>query len=174
MQTALQIMQELIDRGTFETAGPNRSPWLDDLCREFGVPLGSSWCAMFVCHCFKEAARRAGQVSDFPMTAGSQSLLSSLRIKGLVSSDPNECLSWRGVLVIRTDPGGEHGHVAAVKERLTDGDGHLAAIRTCEGNTNLNGGSNGDGAYNRKRLVPLTPYAWTFCNVGGIVGGEWY
>lgn len=34
--------------------GSNRGPWLDEIAREFGSPLGSAWCALAVGHCRKK------------------------------------------------------------------------------------------------------------------------
>lgn len=173
-KTSIAVMQELVDRPTVETDGPNRSPWLDALCHEFGVPLGSSWCAMFAGHCFKEAARRRDGTNHFPLTAGSQDLKAKLSNAGCPHTRDGEVAKhYRAIILIRTDPGGAHGHVAAIKERLTDGDGHMAAVITCEGNSNTNGSANGDRAVNHKRFVPLQG-DWTFFDVSGLTGEVWY
>jgi len=166
----------MIDSGAYrETQGPNRSPAIDALAREFGVPLGSPWCAMFACKA-AETARDSGEDGDaFPMTAGSQDLLHKLTAMGCQTSlTAQSLLSWKGAAVIRTDPDGAHGHVALVKERLTDASGIITAIVTCEGNTDVLGSSNGDGAYNRHRWIPLAPYKWTFVRLDNFAGGDWW
>lgn len=173
---AIQIQSEWIARPVKETDGPNRSPFIDHLCRSYGVPLGSSWCALFACESFHEAALQEGKESDFPRTAGSQDLLAKLIARGCAHThDPEVAKTYKAILLIRTDPGGEHGHVASVRQRLTDEEGKLVAVVTCEGNTNTSGGSNGDRAYEKKRTIPLEPYGWTFIDVSGFVGGSgWY
>lgn len=174
MKTALDVLQEMIDSGKYrEINGPNRSPAIDALCKEFGYDLGSSWCALFVSKGFKEVSiPQTGKV--FHYTAGSQDLLRFFQLNNWVSSNPQSLIGWKGALAIRTNPDGQHGHVVAIANRLTDKNGTVVAIRTAEGNTNSQGSSNGEGAYNLKRIIPLTPYRWTFCNTSYITGGSWW
>jgi hypothetical protein len=35
--------------------GSNRSPEIDAMCEEWGVPLGSAWCALWTATCWKKA-----------------------------------------------------------------------------------------------------------------------
>lgn len=107
-------------------------------------------------------------------TASSQALLKWFKSKGLTSANPQDILEWKGALAIRTDPDQIHGHVTLIKNRFTTTEGLLAAIGTLEGNTDKNGGSNGDGAYERKRKIPLSPYKWTFCDTSSLIGGQWW
>lgn len=44
--------------------GTNRSPYLDELCRWAGVPLGSYWCAIWVARVFADALVKIPR--DFP------------------------------------------------------------------------------------------------------------
>lgn len=175
MKTALDFAKEMVQSKLyFETQGPNRSPALDSLSNEFGVPLGSSWCALFVSKAFKSAAQAGATGDPFHYTAGSQDLLAWFKNNHTVSTNPDDLLKWKGALIIRTDPGGEHGHVALVSGRVTSTKSKVLSLLTIEGNTNTNGSSNGDGAYCRTRLVPLQPYEWHFCNTTNIKGGSWW
>jgi len=172
--SAIECARTMVVSGKYrETNGPNRSPAIDSLCREFGVPLGSSWCALFASKAFRDSLRSGSEGTVFKYTAGSQSMLAWFRKMGWTSDDPQDLLDWSGALIIRTDPGGEHGHVAMVEKRFTS-NGVVVALGTLEGNTDKNGGSNGDGAYERKRIIPLKPYKWTYCNTTHIAGGQWW
>lgn len=173
--SALIVAQRMVDSGRYrETDGPNRSEAIDHLANEFDTPLGSSWCALFVSHAFKTVEPNYHEGLEFYYTAGSQALLAWFKKHGLISSNVEDLHKWKGALIIRTDPGGQHGHVAFVKNRLTNSDNKIKAISTLEGNTNSAGGANGDGAYERKRIIPLTPYVWTYCNTTPIKGGKWW
>lgn len=43
--------------------GSNRSPEIDEMCREFGVPLGSPWCALWVAKCWKRGGAEIPPIS---------------------------------------------------------------------------------------------------------------
>ena len=45
-------------------AGSNRSPEIDAMCKEFGVPLASYWCALWVAHVWKRAGAAIPPVSN--------------------------------------------------------------------------------------------------------------
>lgn len=175
----LDVNEVLIDRiasGFYkETHGQNRSPILDKLCLKWGYPLGSPWCALFVIDAFDLIEDEHKEISGIKIikTAGSQAMLKWFKDRALISKNPQDLLNWKGALAIRTDPGGKHGHVLLISERLTTNN-KVVALTTLEGNTNLAGSSNGDGAYKRKRIIPLTPYTWTFCNTSEIIGGRWW
>ena len=176
-RNASQFAQAMIDSGLYvETKGQNRGPTIDELNLEYGYPLGSSWCILFIVRAFDVSWMEHGKPKDvirLPKTAGSQYLLSWFKKKGWTSTDPQDLLNWKGALAIRTDPGGKRGHGVLVKARFTK-DGKIVAIGTSEGNTDENGGSNGDRAANRRRKIPLTPYKWTFCNTSFIIGGAYW
>lgn len=55
--------------------GSNRSPEIDAMCRKYGVPLGSSWCALLASDVWEEAG------AEIPPTTG--------------DSHPAMCESWR-------------------------------------------------------------------------------
>jgi hypothetical protein len=55
--------------------GSNRSPEIDEMCRMFGVPLGSPWCALWAAKCWRGAG------AEIPPTRG--------------DSHPPKAESWR-------------------------------------------------------------------------------
>lgn len=172
---AIQHADKMIASGKYkETNGPNRSPAIDLLEDEFGIPRGNSWCALFVSKAFKLAAKDGGKGKTFPYSASSQALLEWFKNHGEVSTDAQDLLKWKGAIVVRTNhPDVSHGHVALVRERLTNKSGKVIAIVTDEGNSNLSGSANGDGAYEEKRKIPLTG-DWHFCRTDSLVGGSWW
>ncbi len=44
--------------------GSNRSPWIDGLCRKYGVPLGSPWCALQAAEVWSDAGAEIPPVDD--------------------------------------------------------------------------------------------------------------
>jgi hypothetical protein len=44
--------------------GSNRSPEIDAMCKEFGVPLASYWCALWTAHVWREAGAEIPPVSN--------------------------------------------------------------------------------------------------------------
>lgn len=172
---AKDYARKLVDSRLYrETGGPNRGPALNMMADTLGFPHGLSWCAIFQSYVFKLARDSGEQGIAFHPTAGSQDLLGWFTEHGWTSHNPQDTLHWKGALIIRTDPGGEHGHVALVESRFTDDHGTVVSLGTLEGNTDVHGGSNGDGAYARVRPVPLAPYVWTYCNTSLIAGGSWW
>ena len=172
MRNAIQIAQSWIDSGKYvESAGPNRGPAVDALEREFGL-IGQPWCGMYACGAGHEALKEGAQGDPWPMIAGSQALLAWFRERDLVSADPQDVLDWLGALAIRTDPGGLHGHVVMLAQRRVAA-AKILAFYTCEGNTDKDGGRNGDRAWNHLRAVPL-PGVWHYCRTDGLAGGDWW
>lgn len=55
--------------------GSNRSPEIDALCKRYGVPLGSAWCALWTAGCWQDSG------AEIPPTAG--------------DSHPAKADSWR-------------------------------------------------------------------------------
>jgi hypothetical protein len=181
MKTAVDYAREMVSSGQYrETHGKNRSPALDALVREYGYPLGIPWCAIWVSEAFDKAADAGAPGLRLAPTAGSQAMLAWFkRLQKRepdfqwISSDPQDALNWEGAILIRTDPDGEHGHVALAERRLTTA-GKIVAFGTLEGNTDSDGGRDGDAAYERKRPVPLKPYRWTLCNTTKLAGGSYW
>lgn len=177
VQTAKYFAQQMVDSGTYrETNGPNRGDAIDHMDRQMGFDPTQrlSWCAIFACFSFWNAEQSGAQGRHILKTASSQELLRWFRELGLVSSNPQDILSWKGALAIRTNqPDTAHGHVTLLKARFTNS-GRVVAVGTLEGNTDAQGSSNGEGAYEHKRNVPMKPFIWTFCNTSGIAGGAWW
>lgn len=128
---------------------------------------------------FKLAADSGVKGDKFARTAGTQSCLAWGRKNGLVSSDPQDMLKWKGALAIRTDPGGKTGHVALVLGRNTvkDEDGNLVitSIGTAEGNSNSNGSSNGDRAvFNIRTISSLNRGTWSYLDISKFAGGSYW
>lgn len=184
MKNAIQCAREMLESGKYrETHGPNRSPAIDALCKKYGFDLGSAWCCLFVSEAFDRAeASGASTVAggqkliELPKVASTQSLLRWFRQQGdsWYSKDTQAILNWEGALAIRTDPSGVTGHVLFIEKRFTDPNRRVLSIGSVEGNTSQKGSRNGQGAYALRRIVPLGPYTWTYCNTSGIVGGQWW
>lgn len=172
-KSALDHAREHIKKGIRETHGKNRSPYLDDLARRFGVPLGSPYCAMFVSDCMRLAG--AGP-ANFPKTAGSQAILSWARLKNRSFTDPDRLLRCTGALFGWTNPDGKFGHVGFVDGRLTDAAGKVVAIRTAEANTSpQTKDRDGEGAFHLKRTVlELQQRRYWFVDLTEIPGGAFW
>lgn len=182
MKNVSELAKELINSGKYkedQSIGQNRGKVIDDLNKWIGVPLGSSWCATFVCWLFKLALDSGATGNKFFKTAGSQSLLAWAKKQGIVSSNPQDLLKWKGAVLIRTDPGGEHGHVALALGRNTvkDANGNLVitSIYTAEGNSNSNGSSNGDRAcFQVRTIANLEKAEWHYVNISSFAGGSYW
>jgi len=173
MKNILEAAKALINSGKYnEVNGRNRSAGIDALCKEFGMALGSPYCAMGISKAAKMVAGLPGL--KFPYSAGSQSMLAAFRKADKCFVDPQHLLKVKGALAIRTDPGGKHGHVLLVSGRLTDSRGKVVAISTAEFNTNLQGSRDGEGSTYLRRDIPLTPYAWTFVDLSDYAGGVYW
>lgn len=174
IKSALDYARDMLDSGIYkETHGPNRSPAIDALCNQFHYPLGSSWCILTILEGFRRAELDGAKGTRILRTASSQALLRWFQEQGLTSRNTQDLLKWKGAILIRTDPDKIHGHGAFAEQRMTN-NGNIKSIVTIEGNTNRQGGRNGDGMYRRNRTVPLTPYVWTYCNTTSLAGGQWW
>lgn len=174
--TAARLLHDWTLSGAYhDTVSHHHSPAIDALEAHFGMS-GQSWCAMFATWAFHVAAN--GAETLMPLTAGSQNLLAILKAMGLVSASFEALHGWRGALLIRTDPGGEHGHVATVTQRWLDGDGKIVKLSTIEGNSNNDGSANGNGAYFHERttssLQPHNGTVWHVADTSSFPGGQWW
>lgn len=177
---AIDFMQKLVDARIHETGGKNRSPVIDAINREMGLPLGSPYCAATVSHCFRKATA-AGEpgLLTFPCSGGSQAIKHAFAALGRLSDDPNALVGWRGALGGWTDSGDPaHGHIFFIKGRLTDGDGSVVGLITLEANTSpQTQDRDGEGMYALHRTIASLnanhPNYW-FLKTDGIVGGEWW
>ncbi len=178
--TSLDFMQQLVDQDVHEIDGNNRSPVIDEINRELGLPIGSPYCAATVSHCFRKAAagNRAACV-PFPYSGGSQALKHAFAALGRLSDDPNDLLSWCGALGGWTDSNDPaHGHVFFVKGRSTDDSGNVVGLITLEANTSpQTQDRDGEGMYELHRTIASLnarhPDYW-FLKTDGVCGGEWW
>lgn len=177
METIASVARKLIDGPPLirETNGKNRSPFIDHLCQEFGVPLGSPYCAMGVSHCAKVCQWRTGTV--FPYSDGSQAIMRHFRDNGHLFTDPQQLLGVKGALGGWTDPDKEHGHIFVIEGRLTGFDG-VRGLETLEFNTSpVNQGRDGEGAFAMTRTITQLkahhPNFW-FLDTSGVRGGAWW
>lgn len=128
-QSALAIALAEYRRGAGEVGGNNRGPdirtYLDGR-----APEGSDWCAGFVSHCYREAARRAGREMPFAYSVGARAIRNELRNKGweyrageAAPPQPGDIVTWwRGSF------SGWQGHIGLVHS-FADG-----IVTTIEGN----------------------------------------
>lgn len=164
-----------------ETAGSNRSEFIDNMFRElFGHPnvKRDPYCAVGLCYEFKHAGAVLG--THFPLTESSQEVKAWFSKRGLTSLDPDAMLAWHGALfgwTMLTGPRKGFGHVGLVATRLT-ADNHVVASNTYEFNTDSGGSAEGDGLYYRKRdwrqLIAKGDRKVWFCNVSDVPGGSWW
>jgi hypothetical protein len=181
---AIDEMQRLIDLKVRELVTKNRSPIIDQINKEMGLPMGSPYCASTVSHCFREAFK-ANLISDpgavfdetFPYSGGSQAIRRSFERWGKLSRDPQDLLAWKGALGGWTDQDDPaHGHIFFIKGRLTDNLGRVTGLRTLEANTSPDTmGRDGQGMFELVRriddLAKHHPNFW-FCRTDDISGGE--
>jgi len=114
-QSALATALSEYRRGAGEVGGNNRGPdirtYLDGR-----APEGSDWCAGFVSHCYREAARRAGRDMPFAYSVGARAIRNQLRNKGweyrageAAPPQPGDIITrWRGSF------SGWQGHIGLV------------------------------------------------------------
>lgn len=122
--------EALADIGQRETAGPNRSPWIDSLCDAHHVARGSSYCALAVWSWLTRAAVHEGRPLPIGGTASAKGYIAALGSRwraraALGRVEPGTILVWH-----RGPPGAWTGHVGLVLEDLGDG-----TVRTIEANT---------------------------------------
>lgn len=179
--TALDFMQQLVSEGVHESNGKNRSPIIDEINREIGLPLGSPYCAATVSHCFLQAAKSCSGSSQisFPYSGSSQALKRSFEGMNRFSSNAQDLLKWGGALGGWTDADDPaHGHVFFIKGRLTDSAGEVVSLLTLEANTSpQTQDRDGEGMYQLERslesLRAKHPEFW-FLRTDGIIGGTWW
>lgn len=128
-QSALAVAIAEYRRGAGEVGGNNRGPdirtYLDGR-----APEGSDWCAGFVSHCFREAARRIGRDMPFSYSVGARAIRNQLRDRGWeyragedAPPRPGDIVTWwRGSF------SGWQGHIGLVHS-CADG-----IVTTIEGN----------------------------------------
>lgn len=128
-----------------ETNGPNRSPMIDKMTRDLGLPLGVPWCMVLVQWVFKLAGAELNLREDplKPDTGGCLDLWNRVPKSwrhGPLEGRPGDI----GIL----DWGGGKGHTFIVKSYSG---GYYRTYSTYEGNTNSAGSREGDGFYPKVR-----------------------
>lgn len=121
-----------------EEDGPNKDAAVIAMQRTTGNAPPDPWCASFI---YYVGSGVLGKRWPLPSTASCDVLLAFARKRGWLVTTPA-----RGdlFLVLRADHDATHvGFVTGI-----DGGGRF---RTCEGNTNPDGGRDGDGVYTRLR-----------------------
>lgn len=68
--------------------GSNRSPEIDAMCKEFGVPLGSYWCALWTAHVWREAGAEIPPIKGHWHPASCQTWLEWARETGRFTNKP--------------------------------------------------------------------------------------
>ncbi|MFO7800666.1 MAG: CHAP domain-containing protein [Desulfovermiculus sp.] len=131
--------------------GSNRGKRVEEYLASTDLPGGHPWCAAFVYWCFQQAALRLENDNPCIKTAGvldhwNQAGQEGVRrITSQQAEEDPELVQPGMVFIIDTgDPGGG-GHTGLV-ERVEGG-----RLITIEGNTNKDGGREGNGVFRRRR-----------------------
>lgn len=98
------------------------------------------WCAAFVCWCFREAAKITDPGIKRPQTAGAWDFERWAKKAGAKLIKPGASPKPGDIVVF------EFSHIGIV-------DRNRVELRTIEGNTNEEGGREGDGVYRRVRKM---------------------
>lgn len=130
--------------GEKETKGPNRSPFIDALCKRGGVPLGSSYCLLGATCALDDACKELGLKNPVGIRAGTQVWFES------VPSHYKRGTAKPGFIGIFQDRKDRaHGHaVTCTSDEDTD-----FVFQTVEFNTNASGSREGDGVYVKERTA---------------------
>jgi hypothetical protein len=130
-------------------AGANRGATVEAILKSTGNAPGESWCASFVWWCVRVIVLLFCPKLSWMRTASCDALLEAARVRGLLRDEPAPgylCL----VLKTETDA----IHVTFVDNRKILGAVAPGAFPTIEGNTNIDGSSNGIGVFERVRGGP--------------------
>ena len=137
-----------------DPSDPNTGPEVNQYLASVGVAPGASWCMAFVSWCFQQAASTASVTDPFPHTASCLDAWSRVQ-----AATPDRILSRAAAIadprmvkpgmVFILDHGGGHGHTGFVKSQLG------GALRTIEGNSNANGGTDGVGVFDLTRRTVM-------------------
>jgi len=138
--------------GVRETKGvPNRGPMVDLYVQSVGLDptKGYAWCACFVYWCFDNAALKLNVPNPCVKTGSVAELWAASPpatklLAGMAFDDPTK-IAVGSVFII--DHGNDHGHTGLVTGV------RAGEILTVEGNTNVAGSRDGDGVYERVRLI---------------------
>jgi peptidoglycan hydrolase-like protein with peptidoglycan-binding domain len=126
-----------------EKTGRNDGKEVEEYLRLVGLERGYAWCAAFVYAMFQKASLQLTVINPVPKSGGVLDQLK--RTKGtIIYHDPEP-----GDQFIM-DFGGGKGHTGLVTTIYED---NKTEIATVEGNTNDGGSRDGDGVYERSRLI---------------------
>lgn len=156
MITRSQIANEFLRQmkshvGERETAGPNRSPFIDEINRRAGAALGSPYCLAGATCALDDACKALGLKNPVGIHAGTQNWYDSV---------PEEYKSEKGYarlgdIGIFQDRGDRaHGHAFFVAE---DEEASSLLFGTIEFNTNHQGSRDGDGVWPQERSRAGSP-----------------
>lgn len=129
-----------------ELTGKNDGEAVESYLRSVNLGKGYAWCVAFPYWCFRKASQELQIENPLPQTGGVLDHLN--KTKGKIIS-PEEAIS--GDLVCM-DFGGGRGHMYMVTETFQTAFKEMRAF-TIEGNTNIEGSREGDGVYERNRLL---------------------
>lgn len=131
-----------------ETGGPNRGPEIDRWLTRAGSVPGQPWCAVFAGCMLADACRAVGVPLPIRLTASAHRLIERGQQAGGKADVPGPGYLF-GVDHGKGPQGQQRGHCGIVVE--LDGDGlHMVTI---EGNTDPGGSREGQGVYQRTRLI---------------------
>ena len=127
--------------GLKETDGQNCGPQVKKYLILCGLPEGNPWCAAFVSWVMHEALKELFE-KCFIISADTWAFESFAIEKGILSEAPEP-----GDIFLRYDSNGptHTGFVLYLPNNTQ--------FKTCEGNSNSNGSSNGDGIYSNIRTI---------------------
>jgi len=137
-QKVLQIA-ESEGYGKKEIEGQNKGPQVRKYLSLCGLPEGNPWCAAYVSWVMKEALKDLFS-KCFIVSADTWAFESFAIEKGILSSEPEP-----GDIFLRYGSNGPT-HTGFVLYLA-----NIFQFKTCEGNSNMNGSSNGDGQYSNVR-----------------------
>lgn len=140
--------------GVREHGGRNRGHQIERWQAKVHLPPGTPWCAAFVCSIVDECAAGLKVDNPLPMVGS---------VAKLWAQAPEHMRSGRvtdgSIFVHFVDPSNPHGHGHTGFVVGVD-DGHMMTV---EGNTDDDGGRDGDGVWYKRR--PLS-YAFGFVDLG--------
>lgn len=140
-ERALQIASLLV--GVREEKGPNDGVMVNAFQKDTGNHAGDSWCMSFAYWCYDEAAHSMGMKNPLYPTGSSLDQLIKCSCQ-VIPVDENYDPQPGDVIVI--DLGHGHGHAYFVKIKASSD-----LVDSVEGNTNIDGSSNGIGIFDRQR-----------------------
>lgn len=151
-ERALQIASLLV--GVREEKGPNDGVMVNAFQKDVGIDPGASWCMAMAYWSYDEAAHSLGMKNPLVPTGGCLDQLRRTKCQIIPAAE-------------YTDPRpGDIGIIDIKKVAPSfDGPGHAyfvvgprdpGIVKSVEGNSNIDGSSNGNGQYSRERIISCT------------------